>query len=103
VATYRPFAALCGEMMKSPDDVKASLCVTHQVSTRQKAWDGKGDGRKRNVPADAMLFHLPPRAILAVEDIVGVVDVLLQPSRDFPLGVVGLVRRCRHVSAWEDF
>lgn len=32
-------------------------------------------GCREGIPADAVLLHLPGRAVLAVEDVVGVVDV----------------------------
>lgn len=43
-----------------------------------------------DLPADAVLVHLPVRAVLAVEDVVGVVDVFLQLAGHLPLSVVAL-------------
>lgn len=42
------------------------------------------------LPANAVLVHFPVRAVLAVEDVVGVVDVLLQLAGHLPLSVVAL-------------
>ena len=50
-----------------------------------------------------MLLHVPARAVLAVEHVVGVCDVFLEFSRDFPLRVVALSRRCGYESTGCDF
>ena len=50
-----------------------------------------------------MLLHVPARAILAVEDMIRVCDVFLEFSRDFPLRVVALRRRCGYKPTGCDF
>ena len=57
----------------------------------------------RDSPANAVLLHVPTRAVLAVEDVVGVCDVFLEFSCDFPLGVVALSRRCGYETTGCDF
>ncbi len=57
----------------------------------------------KGVPADAVFVHLPVLPVLAVEDVVGLVDILLQSLRDLPLRVVGLWRWRGDVSAGDDF
>ena len=39
-------------------------------------------------PADPVLLHLPARAFLAVEDVIGILDILLETFRHIPLSVV---------------
>lgn len=67
MATYRPFAATCGEMIKSELVVNASLV---NVSVRYG-----DDERSNNLPADTVLVHLPVGTVLAVENMVCVVDI----------------------------
>jgi hypothetical protein len=57
----------------------------------------------RGLPADAVLLHVPACAVLAVEDVIGVGDVFLEFSRDFPLSVVAFRRGRGYKSAGCDF
>lgn len=50
--------------------------------------------RSMNSPTDAVLLHLPILAVLAVEDLVCMINVFLEFCGYFPLGIVVLRRRC---------
>ena len=89
VATYRPFEAECGEMMKSPLVVKASLYIDEYVAKVLRGFD---------LPADPMFLYLPRCTFLPIEDFVGKVNVLSQSPRDLPLSVVWFWRWHRDVT-----
>jgi hypothetical protein len=95
VATYKPLAAVCGEMMKSELDVKASL---HKVSTWIKSY-----GIEKSLPADTVFLHGPVCRVLSIEDVVGVLNILLQSVRNLPLSVVTLRRGCGYNTAGQNF
>ena len=57
----------------------------------------------RDSPANAVLLHVPTCTVLSIEDVVGVCDVFLEFSCDFPLGVVALGRRRGYESSGCDF
>ena len=80
MATKRPFAAAWGEMMKSELVVNASLVANVSMYV--------GIGKRRDLPADTVLVHLPVRAVLAVKNVVCVVDVQLERSGHIPLVVI---------------
>jgi hypothetical protein len=90
VATYKPLAAVCGEMMKSRRPYSRLVY-------------GTGFTRLNNLPADSVLLHGPVCRILSIEDVVGVLDVLLQSVRNVPLSVVALCRRCGYNASRQDF
>ena len=79
VATYKPCAPECGEMMKSPDVVKASLWCILEKELRWTCF---------YLPANPILIHLPIRTLLAIKDMIRMINVLLEPFRDLPLCVV---------------
>jgi len=64
---------------------------------------GRGGGQEVCLPANSVLLHLPARPLLAVEDLIGMLDARAQLLRDVPLRVVVRGRRHGDVAAGEDF
>ena len=75
-------AAECGDMIKSPLVVNASLIKLAPYLLVSRAID---------LPADSMLFVRPVCALLAVKDIACILNVLFELSRDLPLSIVSLI------------
>ena len=63
----------------------------------------KERGGGRDVPAYPIFLHFPLCTLLAVEDVVGMVDVLSQFLGDFPLCIVWFCWWCADDSAGKDF
>lgn len=57
----------------------------------------------KNLPANAVLGHGPLGTPLAVEDVVGIVDVVLELPGDLPLAIVGFRGRHGDLASWGNF
>src|SRR5690242_14211073 len=82
-------------MMKSELVVNASLVLLLAIARL-----GMDDN---DLPADAVLIHLPARAVLAIEDMIGVINIQFQRPRNVPLVVILPRWWCRNEAPRQDF